>query len=245
MQVAYVEALVVCRAANFLARQLTGDDTNVEMPVDRHITTAQLRDLVRDHTGVIHEIAVHVLDYRYVYNGRDEEYVTSIWSSWALVPSVADQIEHYVLRTLCALAARSEGDTNKQKFANARDRFREILVNLNGKDTARPVLADALDVLDSETACGRLSVQFSNLMYVVELTQTFFFDQRLNSELMDDSQTEEADGRFVYDVEPGEYRGAKVESPVGFLLDRFPTYSDRAGTDQAEFESIWQMLQLI
>jgi hypothetical protein len=245
MQVAYVEALVVCRAANYLARQLTGEDTNVEMPVDRHITTSQLRDLVRDHSGVIHEITVHVLDYRYVYNGRDDEYVTSIWSSWALVPSVADQIEHYVLRTICALGARPEGENNREKFANARQRFRDILVKLNAKETARPVLADALETLDNVVACRRLSVQFSSLLYVVEMTQTFFFDQRLNSELMADAQTEEVDGRFVYDVEPGEYRGERVESPVGFLLDRFPTYSDRAGTDEAEFESIWQMLQLI
>jgi len=245
MQVAYVEALVVCRAANYLARHLTGEATEVDHPVDRHITTTQLRDLVRNHTGVIHEIAVHVLDYRYVYNGRDEEYVTSIWSSWALVPSVADQIEHYVLRTVCALAARTEGTTNKARFADARLRFRGILVRLNDKDTARPVFSDALAVLDDKAACGRLSVQFSNLRYVVELTQTFFFDERLNTELMDDAQTEEVDGRFVYDIEPGDYRGGKIGSPVGFLLDRFPTYSDRAGTDEAEFESIWQMLQLI
>jgi hypothetical protein len=245
MQVAYVEALVVCRAANYLAKQISGGDEDVQVPVDEHLTPAELHALWRDHTGVIHEIAVHVLDYRYIYNGRDPEYVTSLWSSWALVPSVADQISHYVLRTLCALASRTEATTNKRKFADARQRFRDILVDLTSKDTARPVFADALAVLDDEVSCRKLSIQFNTLLYVVELTQTFFFDRRLNTELMADSQTDERDGRFVYDTEPGNYRGGKVESPVGFLLDRFPTYSDRAGTDEAEFESIWQMLQLI
>jgi hypothetical protein len=245
MQVAYVEALVVCRAANYLARDMTGGDDNVSVPVDETITPTGLHELVRDHTGLIHEIAVHVLDYRYVYDGRDVEYVTSIWSSWALVPSVADKIGHYVLRTVCALAALSENKTNKEKFADARKRFRDVLVDLNAKPSARPVFTDALSLLDDDIACRRLAIQFNGLLYVVELTQTFFFDQRLNTELMYDSQTDDRDGRFVYDIEPGDYRGAKVESPIGFLLDRFPTYSDRAGTDEAEFESIWQMLQLI
>lgn len=251
MQVAFVEALIVYRAAAALGRSIHEDSVEEggDVAIGASLTAEALHELVREHTGIVHEIVVHVLDFRYIYAARDVEYVQSIWCSWSLVPGVADQIEHYVLRTLCALSAvtdLSDTATNKERFEEAKERMRDILGELCTSERVRPVLIDALAVFTDTWACKRLAVQFSALRYVVELAQTFLYDERLNTELMADSQTDEdqRSGRFVYGLTPGIYEGRRIESPVGFLLDRFPRYSDRAGSDDAEFDSIWQMLQL-
>ncbi len=250
MQVAYVEALVVFRAATTLSRSVGSPGAPNRESISKRISPETLHDLVREYTGIIHEVIVHVLDFRYVYAGRDLEYLQSIWCSWSLVPGVSDQIEHYVMRTLAALSAVTdlpESASNADRFRDARDRLCTTLKDLCESDTARPALAEALSVLEDNLACKRLAVQFNVLRYVVELAQTFLYDERLNTALMADSQTDsdEVTGRFVYDVEPGRYDGRRAESPVGFLLDQFPKYSDRAGSDEAEFDSIWQMLHLI
>lgn len=243
LQIAYADLLVVYHNAEFLTRTFRPEEPTLEVEFTGALTVDFLRELVRLHSVLVHEVAVHVLDFRYVYAGRDEEYVNSIWSSWSLVPGVADQIDHYVLRTLCALSATADRDSERL-FEDVRGRMLGTLEPLSRRDQARPTIAQAVALLRDSDACRQLQIAFNALQYVVELTQTFFHDSRLNTALLDDPATFPSNDPFEFGVDPGEYQGVKIASPIGFLLDRFPHYSDHASAD-AEFESVWQMLQLI
>jgi hypothetical protein len=245
MQMAYVEALVGLRGATRLARKVTDHSAGaLDAPIPDDLTPDILHDLVRGHSGLVHELVVHVLDFYYVYAGRDNEYINSVWSSWSLVPTVMDHIEHYVLRTLATLASRSDHQESGPVFSDAVGRLRESLLQIRDRTRSRPVIRQALELLDTDITRKRLEVLFRGARYIVELTRVFFLDAELNADLVRDDLTTVLDGRRTYSAEVGVFSGDAIHSPIGFLLDRFPTYSDQAGSSEAEYESIWQMLSL-
>jgi hypothetical protein len=244
MQLALVEALVGIRGAGRLSNKMLPGATRAEAEVPQDLVADDLIELMRAHGGFIHELVVHVLDFLYVYNGRDEQYVNSIWSSWALVPIVNDRIDHYVLRTLCTLSVTSTMDSPEEVYADAVHRLEHLLSPLQGRERTRPAIDSALSVLRDETWIRRLGVEARAARYVVKLAESFLFDGQLNAALVRDSGTTVgADGR-TYALSVGEFRGEEIESPVGLLLDRFAGYPDHAAED-VEYESLWQMLILV
>jgi hypothetical protein len=246
MQVAYVEALVGIHGCIRLAHLATDADTDSGMTsVPAQLDLNSLSSLIRSHSGLVHEIIVHVLDFLYVYDGRDADYINSIWSSWSLVPSVIDHIDHYVLRTICALAVTSPDGTAQEMFDDARARLRHHLNEIVDRPRIRPATERALELLDGQLTRRQLFLQFPAGRYVVELARHFFVDRSLNAELVRDDNTTIRDGRRTYAVDVGDFRGEDIASPVGFLLDRFPEYADQAGSPEAEYASLWQMLQLV
>ncbi|MBY3527836.1 hypothetical protein HFN72_18035 [Rhizobium laguerreae] len=52
----------------------------------------------------IEEIAVHIFDYYHFYGAQHGTYVDFIWQSWAVQPSIEQRLEHYIKRTITALA---------------------------------------------------------------------------------------------------------------------------------------------
>jgi hypothetical protein len=246
MQVAYVVALYRIRGTFRVSRKVTGEVHQTQsFGMPKRLTPDALQDLVRSHNLLLQEIAVHVLDFLYVYAGRDEEYINSIWSSWSLVPSVSDKIEHYVLRTICALAAATSKTSSSEVFEDAAQRLRQHLVPLLGRERLRPAIQAAIDVLEDPQTRRRLGTQFIGARYVVELTRNFMYDPTLHAELVRDENTTVIDDRRTYATDVGDFRGEAVASPIGFLLDRFRDYPDQAGAEKTEYESMWQMLLLI
>jgi hypothetical protein len=245
MQVAYVEALAGIRAAERLAGKLVPGVDKAQAAVPANISAVQLIQLRRDHAGLVDEIIVHVLDFLYFYAGDTDAYVNSIWSSWSLVPSVNDQIELYVLRTLCALAATSPEQDPQELFADVTARLAAALAPLATRDRTRPAIGGALELLADDQSRKRLDARFIGARYVAKLASCFFYDAALNAALVRDETATIGENGRTYALTTGDYRGEVIESPVGFLLDRFEAYSDQAGSDGAEYESVWQLLQLI
>ncbi|MBT1190982.1 hypothetical protein [Rhodococcoides kroppenstedtii] len=246
MQVAFVEALVGLNGCSRLAQTIRGgtvEDTSITVP--ERLTEQSLRMLVQSHRGMFHEIVVHVLDYLYVYDSQDANYVNSLWSSWSLIPSVNERTEHYLLRTICALSADG-GDTapSEDVFKTCVTRLKRQLTLIEKRARLRPVIGRAIAILDDETALKRLGIEFKGARYVVHIAKAFFYDPELNASLIRDTNTTIREGRTTYALNVGDYRGDCVESPVAFLLDRFGGYSDQGGAPEAEYETLWQMLQL-
>lgn len=244
MQAALVEALVGIRGAGRLSRKVARRPSHADAEVPQDLAVEDVVDLMRAHGGFIHELVVHVLDFLYTYNGREEQYVNSIWSSWALVPIVNDRIDHYVLRTLCTLSITSQATSPEEIYSDSVERLEHFLVPLQGRERTRPAIDSALAVLRDPTWIRRLGVEFRAARYVVKLAELFFFDGQLNAALVRDSGTTVHGHGRTYALSVGEFRGEPIESPVGLLLDRFSGYRDQAAED-VEYESIWQLLILI
>lgn len=244
MQLALIESLVGIRGAARLCANLRPGQQQANAEVPQNLKPDDVIELMRAHGGFIHELMVHVLDFLYVYNARDERYINSVWSSWALVPIVNDRIFHYVLRTLCTLSLTSTVESPDEVFTDVTNRLRRYLVPLQGRERTRPAIDSALAVLADANSLRRLDVEFRTARYIVRLSECFFYDGQVNALLVRDAGTTVRDDQRTYALSVGEFRGEVIESPVGLLLDRFTGYRDHASED-VEYESIWQMLILI
>jgi hypothetical protein len=194
---------------------------------------------------MVHEIVVHVLDYLYVYDAREDDYINSIWSSWSLIPSVNERIEHYLLRTICAMSASgSETMPSQAVFGDCVARLRSVLKSIEIRPRLRPAISRAIALLEDETSLKRLGTEFMGARYIVHIAKAFLYDPELNADLIRDINTTIQDGRTTYALEVGDYPGDDIESPIAFLLDRFSGYSDQGGAPAVEYETLWQMLQL-
>ena len=249
LRLAAIRSLVNLDRSFRLSSAVTGarNETKRVPGESKTLTNDRVRGLMQSQSGLVQEIVVHTLDFLYVYDARDDDYINSIWSSWSLVPGVIARIDHYVLRTLCALAANSPlQNTDEQLFEDAVARLVAALEPLAGRSRTRPAIHEALALLNNEQARGRLSIQFSGARYTLELARCIFYDPSLNAALVRDDNTTVIDGtRTTYAMNTGDYPAAEIQSPIGFFLDRFNGYRDQAGDPEAEYESIWQMLQII
>jgi len=245
MRLAYIEAVVMIETMTDLSEVVSGTRQQIPGTIPDRLTEHLLRDLFKRHTELVHEIVVHVLDYWYIFDGRDDVYVNSIWSSWSLVPSVASRVPYYVLRTLASLASTSPPGTNPAMFEDAASRLLACLKSMGSRERERPVVNEAIRLLEDKESRQKLGIQFAASRFVVEITLHFFKDSRLNAALVRDGGMAVIDGHRTYNMQFGDYPGLVIESPVAFLLDRFPGYEDQAGSERVEHESIWQMLQLV
>ena len=76
---------------------------------------SQLREMFLNYWRRLTEYIVHVLDFYYFYNGDVEQSLELIWRSWDRIPSVYQDIGHYVMRSLLSISTREmEPDTGTQ-----------------------------------------------------------------------------------------------------------------------------------
>lgn len=246
MQVAFIEALIGLNGSSRLAQAIHGEINEAEsVSVPDYLTEQSLRLLMRSQSGMVHEIIVHVLDFLYVYDAREDDYINSIWSSWSLIPSVSERIEHYVLRTICALSAScSDLGPSHEIFDECVTRLKTVLQQIENRPRLRPAMRRAIEVLENETALKRIGTEFMGARYVVHLVKAFLYDPELNAALIRDTNTTIQNGRPTYALNVGDYTGDDIQSPIAFLLDRFGGYSDQGGAPAVEYETLWQMLQL-
>lgn len=247
LQMAYVEALILARGMREQSRNFRPGDYRLEGGVPRTITAAQLFQTVRTYTDVVHEILVHVLDFKYVFASREQEYIEAIWSSWALVPSVADSIEYYVMRTLCALSASNRGENALEIFEEEAAKAQSLLTDMRGRlaPDSLPAIDAAIATLTDADCRKRMSVEFVGLRYTVHLALCFFYDQSLHFALMRDECSVTDGTKSSYNVAPGDYTGIHPQSPINFLLDQFSSYSHESGTPAVERHGVWQLLHLL
>lgn len=210
-----------------------------------NVTKENTVRLLERHWDYMNEIIVHVLDYSYFYDEDDWLYVSSLWHSWSLIPSVSTRLEYYIQRTICALASADKTPTEKSDyniiFDNAVKRFLENL----GKFQNSQVAESVIEILKFRDSLERIRNEFAGNWKLVFFIRTYLFSARLKSKLRADSTRggPNYSGR-AYEFLPLYFNGESPESPVGFLLERFrKTASDGNNLDYEKL-SLWQMLLL-
>ena len=88
------------------------------------------------HADNIEELLVHVFDFYHFYGSDSETYCTFVWLSWAVLPSIEQKFEEYVVRTLVALGVKYLG----------RDDWKDLAI------------ADFVSVLSQEPLKSRLHI---------------------------------------------------------------------------------------
>jgi hypothetical protein len=192
----------------------------------------------------LQEILVHTLDYLYVYDGSDALYIGSIWGSWSYVPSVVKRLPHYVLRSLLALAGRSDTAlTEDSAFADAFSRLESVFAELDAGGNA--LTGAALSFMRSEEGRKRLEIEFEQAYFICRLARTFLFDQKTAREIQEDQLTLVVNNVDTYGLIPGEIPDGPIESPTQFIIDQFSSYPQTPENGGRAYESLWQVLLMI
>ena len=73
---------------------------------------SQFREMLGTYWRRLSEYIVHVLDFYYFYGGDVDSSLALIWRSWDRIPSVYEDVGHYVMRSLLSVSTREmEPDT--------------------------------------------------------------------------------------------------------------------------------------
>ena len=109
------------RAMEGIVQMAKGNQIEAEIDFDE-INEGELVRLYRKYYRMMNEIIVHTLDFTYFFESQPELYIDYLWQSWATVPSVHVDPEHYILRTLAATSTAMSGPF-KTRFDDATTLF--------------------------------------------------------------------------------------------------------------------------
>lgn len=241
MQVFFLHQMKLVEQASLEVTTLSSNTSVVEI-YSSPITDVEIQRLMSSPLlDFVEEVLVHVMDFYFFYNADDHAYVSSLWHSWTLVPQVHRKLRHYVLRTLFALASSNTSTDVNELFIDAFARLKSELVKMQGSGENALVDAGLAELTDHD-AKKELFARFKYNFHLSIFAREFLVTENLYSQLNADSQTV-AGPPPRYRIRPGEFPDWAIESPSGFLLDRYQSYI-REPKD-AEAESLWQLLVLI
>jgi len=166
----------------------------------------------------INEIIVHVLDFNYFYDCREEPYLMLLWESWAPVAAVMDNVEEYLLRSLLAISSRYSGN-NYSRFTQAIDTLSGVLRKLGEKQGAPPLLAYARSRLVDPILKKQLATKFSLGVYLVDIVQQCLVSKHIHAALYTDPNRTKKDLAYFYALDTGDFAAVPIASPVAFVAD--------------------------
>lgn len=111
----------------------------------RPVTAGDLAIVIDSWHKEVEEIIVHVFDYSFFFDSI-EDYVSSIWLSWGVIPNISNRIPEYILRTLCV--ALTNHFRRENSLDCARDDVRRILSTLHDTGKGGLYVEEALHLLD-------------------------------------------------------------------------------------------------
>lgn len=190
----------------------------------------------------LNEIMVHVLDFHYFFARRCEPYIDFLWESWATVPSVYADPEHYVLRTIAAISTFFRGDACA-RFNAAHQLISSRVSALKARFPSNVLFMKVCELLER----GRtdLLVRSTPNMYLAALTACCLSSSRISGLVLDDTLSiSTMDGNLEYMLELGSFQGESISSAVAFLADRARRASSdgEVSIERTEYESAWIFL---
>jgi hypothetical protein len=166
----------------------------------------------------INEIIVHVLDFNYFYDCREEPYLTLLWNSWSPVAAVMDNVEEYLLRSILAISSRIAGKS-EARFSQAAMKLAEVLESLQKRHPTDSLFPHALERLKLDVVRKQLLAKFCLGVYLVDMTQKALVCKHIHSALYTDDNRIKKGLEYFYALETGQFSAATIASPVAFVSD--------------------------
>jgi hypothetical protein len=184
-------------ALNAAAPQIAPEET---------VTERHLVDLMGVRREEIEEIMVHVFDFIYFYGADPKRYVPAIWRSWDAIPSLHRRLPAYLLRTLCAVLAKTwASPTAAQEAADAVASGLEDILRTD-KNTA--FIQDAMDYLKRERK--NLLGSLRRRRILVGVVRTFLQSPEIVQEVRGQSVKVDKQEELTFDATP-------IENPLRFI----------------------------
>jgi hypothetical protein len=193
----------------------------------------------------ISEVLVHIIDLKYIYMNQLDVFITNIWSSWATVPIVSNNLRHYILRSLLIIATAKQGTPSIRYLESIRT-LKQILENISMNNIKSPLFSNLIKIISDEKEIKRLKMRFQNCLPIADLGTVFlsgYMDAYIDKS---DPLVITSDNRY-YDINHGEFSKYKIISKIRFIFDQLnQTLSLKIDEqrDLTEYDSAWLLLAL-
>ncbi|MEO0555602.1 MAG: hypothetical protein AAF149_20525 [Bacteroidota bacterium] len=248
-------------------KHLTNQPTGLD-PVKRMFGTPTedefIRDLTDHHYRDLSEIFVHVIDFKYIYDGNLNLYVNALWASWITVPVVRLKIKQYILRTLLLFGITVEEELDPvTRFDRSVKKFQKLFSGL-AEDHINKKVFDEIDeyfTLDKYQQDYRdLEQRFSNCIVIADIVAHYFIanvdpvlfnsDRKIYRET--DNYKDSKGNALLYEIDTMAFEDTEISSKTRFLLDQFNRMLNSVKEDSNkdvlttsdEYVSSWLLLAL-
>jgi len=138
---------------------------------ERPLSISDIKGMIETWHKEVEEILVHVFDYSFFFDNIDD-YISSIWLSWSVIPNISSRVPEYVLRTLCAALTDHLRRTDDLDLAKA-DVVR-ILTKLRDSGKGGVYVDEALKLLDTSWDC-RYKALLEHRRRLVKFSRGFLY----------------------------------------------------------------------
>lgn len=194
----------------------------------------------------ISEIFVHVLDFAYIYKRDPKTYLRSIWNSWATVPMVSSNLNHYILRTLLILSIDVEKDTD-DRFDLAISDLKDLCKEFKSDSYIFDKIHEKIDfkvIKETESSAEEimksdesdLRFRFHNCVMIADLAYTFFtakvedFVDRNDTEVLDNDR---------YGLSSLEFEKKDIKSKLRLVTSELIKTIEGIKGEYSERDSAW------
>lgn len=138
---------------------------------DRELGASDIGAIIDEWLKEVEEIIVHVFDYSFFFDNLDD-YISSIWLSWGVIPNISNRISEYTMRSLCV--ALTHHLRRNDDLDAAKEDIVRILENLRDSGDGGNYVKDALSLIDN---CweSRLKPQLRNRKRLVKFARGFLY----------------------------------------------------------------------
>jgi hypothetical protein len=208
----------------------------------------QLREALARENRNISEIFVHVLDFHYFYGSRIGIYIPFIWHAWSAVPGISNDLRHYILRSLLAIATKTSG-TAYDRFEASVAMLTDVLASTSSTLSSYSLIPEVLGYLADPPRREPLYEPFSAALRVADIAYHVFFSHHIRNSLLaadpriDFQESSDLELTFEYALEELEFSDVPVLSPTAFLLNRVQRILEgRVATDDVERRTAWSLI---
>ena len=192
----------------------------------------------------ISEILTHCFDYAYVYSYDSDIYMKSIWQSWSEIPSIYEDLEQYILRSLLILSRKEQGETFTRYDQSIKHFQRLITKQFKGKNDN--IIKKITKTIESNDF--NLKSRFKNCILISDLTFNFF-TLDLNWYFgKSDKYHSKIDNSFVYEygcpILRQESDCSKIRMSFSELHKIIMHENDQLSNKEIERQTAWLFLML-
>lgn len=184
-----------------------------DLDVDRN----SLRSVIRNKWLEANEILTHVFDFLYFYRKEADNYVSSLWASWAVIPNIRNRIDHYITRTLSALHSLNlnlaDDDSAKNVYSTTVNNLIFHLRKARSRFPHAQYMPDALSRL--ETSSAFFERELCRTENLVKFVRFILYSEEL-ADLLNHDSTVSSGRKSGYRFSFYDYPDQPIENPLRF-----------------------------
>lgn len=210
---------------------LERDNRNCQQKDKLSISAFEIKPMLQHCDGEMKELVTHLIDFLYFYQRDIQLYMTSIWSSWDVIPNIESRIDDYLKRSLTAILTLNMKIDSP--FEETLSVVEQELKRISAQFKDSQYINTALQMLQSNKA--EYLDKLQKRANIVKFVWAFFYDPLTAANMAREKPV--AGARYA-NMRVLSFDSTPIESPLSFLV----SFATDVQADAKK--SLWMLHQL-